>query len=142
MALVRVRLTTIVVAFIATAFVLVLAGCGKVWVEISMHNSCTEGTLTIDWNYLGEPRFSSGTAQYISMALDSSGNPYVAYEDGANSNKATVMHWTGITWAAMGSANFSIDYSSIAINGSTGVPYVAYSDINLNKALVVRSYVP
>jgi hypothetical protein len=81
-------------------------------------------------------------AYYTSLALDSSGVPYVAYRDGANSNKATVMKYdSGSGWVPVGSAGFSAgqaDDTSLALD-SSGVPYVAYTDLaNGSKATVMK----
>ena len=45
-------------------------------------------------------------------------NPYVAFEDGANSQKATVMQYSGGSWVEVGTAGFStgvIQLTSLAI---------------------------
>jgi len=92
------------------------------------------------WEALGSAGFSSGSAKYASFAIDSSGTPYVAYQDGANGNKATVMYYDGSSWNVLGSAGFSsgtANYTSLAID-SSGTPYVAYKDgINSYKATVM-----
>jgi len=94
------------------------------------------------WNALGTAGFSAGTAEYTSLAFDN-GIPYVAYRDGGNSNKATVMKYTGngaTGWEAVGTAGFSAgtaEYTSLAFNN--GIPYVAYSDdANGSKATVMK----
>jgi len=38
-------------------------------------------TANADWTQIGSAGFSAGTANFISLALDSSGTPYVAYQD-------------------------------------------------------------
>jgi len=40
-----------------------------------------------NWVNVGSPGFSAGQADYISLAIDGSGTPYVAYSDYANSKK-------------------------------------------------------
>ena len=44
-----------------------------------------------DWENVGTPGFSAGYAYYTSIVTTSDGTPYVAYTDGANSDKVTVM---------------------------------------------------
>ena len=85
--------------------------------------------------------FMTGNANYISLAFSPTGEPYVAYEDGGNSNKATVMMYNGTSWVDVGSAGFSAAggarYVSLAFSPS-GQPYVAYEDYgNSTKATVM-----
>jgi hypothetical protein len=92
------------------------------------------------WETVGSAGFSAGEVEDTSLALDSSGVPYVAYGDGGNSDKATVMRYTGGAWQLVGSAGFSagsVRYTSLALDGSD-VPYVAYEDgANSEKATVM-----
>jgi len=92
------------------------------------------------WKNVGTAGFSAGTAEYTSLAFDN-GTPYVAYRDGDNGGKATVMKYTaGAGWEAVGAAGFSAggaDYTSLAFNN--GIPYVAYRDNgNGGKATVMK----
>ena len=83
---------------------------------------------TSSWEIVGAAGFSAGNAYGISLALDSSNTPYVAYSDTANSYKATVMKYNGSSWEAVGAAGFSAgeaDYPSLALD-SGGTPYVAF----------------
>ena len=43
------------------------------------------------WRTVGASGFSAGAASYVSLSIDPSGTLYVAYGDGGNSNKVTVM---------------------------------------------------
>ena len=86
--------------------------------------------------------FSAGRADYISLAMHpTTGAPYVAYTDYANSGKATVMTFTDGAWSLVGSRGFSAGstkYTSLAMHPSTGAPYVAYQDGgNSGKATVM-----
>jgi hypothetical protein len=81
------------------------------------------------WQTVGSVGFSAGGVEYTSLAIYN-GTPYVAYSDGANSNKATVMKFNGSSWEVVGSAGFSAGEThsnSLALDAS-GTPYVAYSD--------------
>ena len=86
---------------------------------------------TYVWENVGSPGFSSGEAIYISLAIDDSGTPYVAYRDQVNGAKATVMKFNGTEWVNVGpTAGFSegqAENISLAIDGS-GTPYLAYRD--------------
>ena len=91
---------------------------------------------------MGSAGFSAGEAYYTSLALASSNVPYVAYTDGANNYKATVMKYdSGSGWVLVGSAGFSDGaalYTSLALD-SNAVPYVAYKDLaNGDKATVMK----
>ncbi|MCK9480320.1 MAG: T9SS type A sorting domain-containing protein [Bacteroidia bacterium] len=48
-------------------------------------------TVNAQWQTVGTAGFSAGDANYTSLAFSNSNEPYVAYADGANSGKATVM---------------------------------------------------
>ena len=95
------------------------------------------------WEAVGSAGFSSGWADYTSLAFGSDGKPYVAYMDVANGNKATVMRLNSAStgWEAVGPAGFSagvVDYTSLAFGGD-GKPYVAYRDAATGgKATVMR----
>ena len=89
------------------------------------------------WRNVGNAGFSAGAASYTTLNFGPDGLPYVAYEDGGNGNKATMMKYNGTNWVNVGSAGFSagqIDNTSLAF-GTNGLPYVAYSDyVNGQKA--------
>ena len=93
------------------------------------------------WVAVGSPGFSAASVIYTSIAIDSSGAPYVVYGDSANSHKATVMKYNGSSWVAAGNVGFSAggtQYTSIAIDHN-GTPYVAYGDsANNEKATVMK----
>jgi len=87
------------------------------------------GTGATGWETVGVSGFSAGMTEYTTIAVNSSGMPYVVYSDAANSYKTTVMDYDGSSWVNVGSAGFSPEaqYTTIAIDGS-GTPYVAYQD--------------
>ncbi len=97
--------------------------------------------LYAGWVQVGTAGFSAGTATYMSLAIDSSNTPYVAYQDMANSQKASVMKFDGANWVQVGTAGFSAgqaDYISLAID-SSNTPYVTYQDMaNSQKASVMK----
>jgi hypothetical protein len=79
---------------------------------------------------------------FTSLAIAPDGTPYVAYEDGGNSYKATVMRFSGDTWSTLGIPGFSgagVNYTSLAI-GPTGAPTLAYTDGNNNWQTTVMKY--
>jgi methionine-rich copper-binding protein CopC len=94
------------------------------------------------WQSVGDAGFSSNGAYYTSMTIAKDGTPYVAYEDGGNDNKVTVMKYDGSEWTTVGKAGFSVDvayYTSIAIDGD-GTPYVAYEDGGNSNKVTVKKY--
>jgi methionine-rich copper-binding protein CopC len=93
-------------------------------------NTSFSFTTVRQWVNLGNAGFSAGQATYTSLAIAPNGTKYVAYADGGNGNKATVMMFNGTSWVTVGSAGFSagsIIYMSLAI-APDGTPYVAYED--------------
>ncbi|MDP4133173.1 MAG: S-layer homology domain-containing protein, partial [Bacillota bacterium] len=91
---------------------------------------------------VGNKDFSAAEAGNISMVIDSSGTPYVAYMDGGNSGKATVMKYDGSNWVAVGDTGFSSGeayYMKMAMDNN-GVLYVAYMDGGNSKKATVMKY--
>jgi hypothetical protein len=86
--------------------------------------------------------FSAGRADYLSLALDSTGVPYVSYSDDVNSDKATVMKYDATNgWELVGSAGFSAGrlYNSWLALDSTNTPYLAFVDfLNSDKPSLMK----
>jgi len=102
---------------------------GAAWVTLGTAGSVT-GSL------LGSP------PREISLALDSSGAPYLAYTDAVNGSKVTVKRYDGSSWVTVGSAGLSggaADNISLAVT-SDGTPYVAYNDAFFDSDLMVKRY--
>ena len=98
-------------------------------------------TLTgMDWTAVGTAGFSTGAADYTSLAFAPDGTPYIGFLDAANSNKITVMKCSGGIWTLVGTAGFSPaagDESNLAISPS-GTPYVVYRDTATFKPTVMQ----
>ena len=92
------------------------------------------------WQNVGAADFSVGNVDYISLALDSSNAPYVAYMDRGNLDKATVMKFDGANWGSVGSVGFSAGSANdLSLVIHNDVPYLAYSDYSQSwKASVVK----
>jgi hypothetical protein len=83
------------------------------------------------WVAVGPPGLSSSYAYYESMVFDKSGTPYLAFEDGGNSYKCSVMKFNGSAWVYVGTPGFTPNdafYESLAID-PFGTLYVAYEDL-------------
>ncbi|MCU1617847.1 MAG: hypothetical protein JWO98_5387, partial [Frankiales bacterium] len=95
--------------------------------------------------FVGPQGFSTGSVSIGGNNLTTVFNDqtlYVAYRDGANANKITVMKLNddGVSWSIVGNAGFSAGAASsisLAFIGST--PYVAFIDVgNSTRARVMR----
>ena len=81
------------------------------------------------WQPLGAPGFTPGSASYTSLTLDGQGTPYIAYQDQANSYKASVMKYSNGSWQQVGTPGFSagtVEKPTVVIDGQ-GTPFVALS---------------
>ncbi len=98
----------------------------------------------LHWFNVGAARFSAGAVEYISIALNSTSTPYVAYKDKANGGKATVMKYYdhNNTWGSVGQAGFTsgaAEFVSLAIDGSDTL-YVAYNTSTNSGGINVMKY--
>ena len=88
---------------------------------------------------------SAGRATYISLALRrTTGAPYMAYADDANSGRMTVMNFTGSAWSCVGPCSgFSQAQAtciSLTLHPNTSVPWVAYADYYYINKVVLMTY--
>ncbi|MBL7726670.1 MAG: hypothetical protein JNM68_03245, partial [Dinghuibacter sp.] len=86
------------------------------------------------WNYVGTPGISEGSIYGLSLTVDSSGTPYLAYLDETYGYRAVLKKFADTGWATVNTPGFSAnqvlwDALSIAIDRS-GAPHVAYNDGN------------
>ncbi len=93
------------------------------------------------WGLLGPGNFTSQFSYGASMTIDNQGTTYVAFNDGLNAGKATVMKFDGTSWMNVGDAGISagsVDSISITTD-QNGTPYIAFRDNgNDGKATVMR----
>lgn len=86
------------------------------------------------WSPVGPTNLSNGPANFISLAVDTTGVPYVAYE--SSNQLLAVRKYNGSAWVAVGGDTISTHIAtwiSIAINQADNSPYVAYQESNLIK---------
>jgi hypothetical protein len=94
------------------------------------------------WQTVGAAGISLGSAHYTTLAIDSSGIPYVAFQDEDDMGKIKVMKYDGNSWVNTGVVSSGLSYyTSLAIS-SSGDPYVAYSDWSIGggKAMVKKKW--
>ena len=94
------------------------------------------------WQIVGSEDFSPSVVSDFPIVISPSGTPYIAFEDGSNGSKASVMKYDGSSWITVGSADFSAGQAgdiSLAID-STGTPYVAFVDAASSSRATVMKY--
>ncbi|XZF12747.1 T9SS type A sorting domain-containing protein [Chitinophagaceae bacterium MMS25-I14] len=92
------------------------------------------------WTSLGNAGFTPGSANYGSIAIDSSGYVYFSFADGANNGQVAVMKYNGTSWSTIGTGLTSGAGTYTTIKTLNGAPYVAYVDVSNNNAVYVRKY--
>lgn len=106
--------------------------------------STTEG----NWIPLGSPGFSEGVATSTGIAFNPENNqPYVAFVDNANGNRATVMTFDGSKWVNVGDSGFSKEINvtggndiNIAFNPENKQPYVVFQENSGRQRISVFTY--
>jgi hypothetical protein len=83
------------------------------------------------WKNVGNADFSNGGVYFTCLAFNPiNGQPYVAYNDWNDENKASMMTYDGTDWLYVGNPGFSAWvtwYESLAFSPA-GQPYVAFKD--------------
>ena len=112
-------------------------------VAFTQFNLLKDSPLDYAWKNVGNAGFSLGEAGFTSLAFNPlNGQPYVAYADNANSNKATVMKFDGTNWVNLGGGGFSISeapYTSLTFSPSDR-PYVSFCDYGNNHKVTVMKF--
>ncbi|MBX9598397.1 MAG: hypothetical protein K2X04_07465 [Burkholderiales bacterium] len=99
---------------------------GGVSVQKISYNS-TSGVY--DFAYVGAKGFNGDNANYISLAIDTNGVPYVAYE--SSNQLLAVQKFDGANWVAVGNSNITTGITtwvSLSMDIKTNTPYVAYQE--------------
>jgi hypothetical protein len=95
-----------------------------------------------NWETVGSPGFSGRVTSDGNIAIAFNGTtPYIAYQDYDNDKKGTVMRLndSGTAWQLVGKPNFTtVPAKDIALAVEQGVPYIAYYDVTVSKAIIMR----
>ena len=94
----------------------------------------------VAWEIVGSAGFAAISPTYTNptFAIAPDGAPYLAFSDGANDGKATVMKFTGTSWVAVGGAGFSESATVVSLAfAPDGAPWVAYQN-GSSKATVKK----
>lgn len=99
----------------------------------------SNNTTAQNWEAVGQTMFyPDGETYHIDMAINSSDEPYVAFNDANDIFRAKVMKYNGAEWVAVGNLPTNARNPSIVFN-SIDEPYIAYSDWdNSDKATVMK----
>ncbi len=89
-------------------------------------------SLNGQWAEVGPAGFSPGVSNDLSLAIDLTGNPVLAFRDGAASGSSSVMRFDGSSWSYVGGAgSASIGASlwqTLAVHPIDGSYYVGQRD--------------
>jgi len=116
------------------------------YVDAANNNSVTvqqRSSSISSWSVVGSAGISGGQANFISLAVNSTGTPYIAYQDVPNSRKLIIKNYSGGSWQNIGGTQISVgtaSYISLAIRESDNVPFVAYQDSGVNDSIIVKYY--
>ncbi|TDH23434.1 T9SS type A sorting domain-containing protein [Segetibacter sp. 3557_3] len=110
-------------------------GAGKITVK-------KYNTTNNNWEYVGSPAFSAGTASYTGITA-ANGKVYVAYTDAGTQNKVVVKYFDNsspnLGWRTLGSAPISLGTvgglagNNINLSVDNDELYVAYIDFGVNN---------
>jgi uncharacterized repeat protein (TIGR03803 family) len=89
------------------------------------------------WVYMGSPNISEDGVNFVSLALDASGVPYVSYIEPAAG--VSIKKFNDTSWAYVGGRGFINAWSSLIKIDNSGTPVIAVSGLNYNpKATVMK----
>ncbi len=81
------------------------------------------------FTYVGNKGFNGDNANFISLAVDTNGTPYVAYE--SSNQLLAVQKFDGTNWVSVGNSNITTGVTtwvSLSMDIKTNTPYVAYQE--------------
>ncbi|MFA7445835.1 MAG: T9SS type A sorting domain-containing protein [Flavobacteriaceae bacterium] len=95
------------------------------------------------WQFVGQPGFSSGGTEDLSLSFDSNNIPYIAYSDQTNQNKATVQRCVNNNWEFVGESGFTGSYLgdiTIAFDSSDNL-FICYREQATGYKAAVKKFV-
>lgn len=95
------------------------------------------------WNTVGSAGIGSpmGCCGYddVGFVIGSNNVPYVAFVDSYNSNKVTVLGYTGSSWSVIGTAGFTRPVERVSLSvDSNNTLYISVEDTSNHKATVMK----
>jgi hypothetical protein len=95
--------------------------------------------------FVGKAGVSDSIASYLSLALDASENPWLAFIDqgkaGSPLNLPRVVAYEGGSWVSKGKPSGTSPYSCCELRiGQGDVPYLAFADAEQGNRVTVKSY--
>ena len=94
-----------------------------------------------EWQFLGD-NIADGTVKGIDVAIDSDQNFYVAYADGNQGDKVSVIKYDGTEWSYVGARGFteSKTDSYMAMTLHNDSPCVVYTDMAMGNKASAKYY--
>jgi len=93
------------------------------------------------WELVGQTEFTGTDADMVSICFDSSGTPYVSFEDSSYSQKAMMDVWSGSSWNSVGGGFSAGDASDLDMAiGNADAAYAAFSDNTQSWHLTVMKH--
>jgi hypothetical protein len=96
---------------------------------------------TLGWSGVGAAGFTADGASGFDILFNSANEPYLSFSANGNSFIASVMKYSGGSWAFVGAQNIS-SVSSFAPSAAmyNDVPYIAYTDNDFGGKITVKKY--
>lgn len=94
------------------------------------------------WTAVGGAGFTPNWVEGPFFVLGPADTPHIAFRDGNNANKTTIMKYNGSSWVNVGSAGFSAataDWNTLSFD-SNDTPYVAYQDAGNSSKVTAKKF--
>lgn len=81
------------------------------------------------WSLVGSAGFSAGQSNYTSIAIDTSGVPFIIYQN-SSLDSAIVKKFTGSNWMNVGAASSGGGQNASIVISKNNIPYISYDNGN------------